>query len=178
MSVTLTGTVQITIPTGGPCNCVSCPGGAAPTLTTINPGAGPEAGGTTVTLTGTDLTGATAVSFGATPATSFTVDSATQITAVAPAGSGTVQVTVTTASGTSNAVFYSYVPAPALTSVSPSSGSAAGGTTVTLTGTGSDQPPSHHTNRSRGPATASRATPPHSNPPHPSPPPDPPQNGR
>ncbi|MBF6223139.1 IPT/TIG domain-containing protein [Nocardia abscessus] len=136
VSVTLTGTVQITIPTGGPCNCVPCPGGAAPTLTTINPGAGPEAGGTTVTLTGTDLTGATAVSFSATPATSFTVDSATQITAVVPTGSGTVQVTVTTASGTSNAVFYSYVPAPALTSVSPSSGSAAGGTTVTLTGTG------------------------------------------
>ncbi|WP_373281249.1 hypothetical protein, partial [Nocardia testacea] len=31
-------------------------------------------------LTGTNLTGATAVSFGATPATSFVVDSDTQIT--------------------------------------------------------------------------------------------------
>ncbi|MGY2126624.1 IPT/TIG domain-containing protein [Nocardia gipuzkoensis] len=134
VSVTLTGTVQITIPTGGPCNCVPCPGGAAPTLTTINPGAGPEAGGTTVTLTGTDLTGATAVSFGATPATSFTVDSATQITAVAPTGSGTVQVTVTTASGTSNAVFYSYVPA--LASIFQFQGPEAGGHLVYLNGTG------------------------------------------
>ncbi|WP_217999341.1 IPT/TIG domain-containing protein, partial [Nocardia exalbida] len=60
--------------------------------------------GTTVVLTGTNLTGATAVSFGATPATSFTVDSATQITAVTPAGTGTVLVTATTAGGTSNGV--------------------------------------------------------------------------
>ena len=40
-----------------------------------------------VTITGTGLTGATAVKFGATAATSFTVDTATQITATAPAGS-------------------------------------------------------------------------------------------
>ncbi|WP_245171220.1 IPT/TIG domain-containing protein, partial [Streptomyces decoyicus] len=74
-----------------------------PTLTSVTPTSGPTAGGTTVTLTGTGFTGATAVRFGATPA-SFVVNSATQITATAPAGSGTVQVTVTGPGGTSNGV--------------------------------------------------------------------------
>ncbi len=43
-----------------------------PTVTSISPTAGPLAGGTTVTVTGTNLTGATAVDFGSTPATNFT----------------------------------------------------------------------------------------------------------
>jgi hypothetical protein len=38
----------------------------------------------TVVITGTNFTGATAVRFGAVPATSFTVESATQITAISP----------------------------------------------------------------------------------------------
>ena len=49
-----------------------------------------------MTITGTNFTGATAVKFGATNAASFTVNSATSITATSPAGSGTVDVTVTT----------------------------------------------------------------------------------
>ena len=44
----------------------------------------PGGGGTSVTITGTNFTGATAVTFGGIAATSFTVNSATQITAVAP----------------------------------------------------------------------------------------------
>ncbi|MFF7943511.1 beta strand repeat-containing protein [Nocardia gamkensis] len=131
------GTVQVTVTTpGGTSNGVSYTYLPVPTLTSITPGSGPAAGGTTVILTGTNLTGTTAVTFGATAATSFTVNSSTQITAIAPASSGTVQVTATTAGGTSNGVPYTYVPAPALTSVTPNSGPAAGGTTVTLTGTG------------------------------------------
>jgi|GEM_PF-3023375 len=75
---------------------------AVPTVTEISPTSGPTAGGTSVTITGTNFTGATAVSFGATNAASFTVDSATQITAVSPArAAGTVDITVTTAGGTS-----------------------------------------------------------------------------
>ena len=55
-----------------------------------------------MTITGTDFTGATAVKFGTTAATGFTVNSATSITATAPAGAaGTVDVTVTTPGGTS-----------------------------------------------------------------------------
>jgi hypothetical protein len=73
----------------------------APTVTGISPAAGPSAGGTSVTITGTNFTGATAVNFGATPATSLNVISATSITAVSPAGTGTVDITVVTPGGTS-----------------------------------------------------------------------------
>ena len=58
----------------------------APTVTALSPTHGAAAGGNTVTITGTDLTGATAVNFGANAATGFTVDNATTITATAPAG--------------------------------------------------------------------------------------------
>ncbi len=78
--------------------------GAVPAVTTLSPTTGPVAGGTSVTITGTAFTGATAVKFGSTAATSFTVNSATAITAKAPAGSsGMVEVTVTTPYGTSPA---------------------------------------------------------------------------
>ncbi|MGY2031528.1 beta strand repeat-containing protein [Nocardia gipuzkoensis] len=122
---------------GGTSNRVSYSYAGVPSLSSVSPNQGPTSGGNTVTLTltGSNLTGATAVTFGATAATSFTVNSATQITAVAPAGTGTVQVTATTPGGTSGSVFYTYTPLPALTAVNPSSGPAAGGTTVTLTGT-------------------------------------------
>ncbi|MCZ0983113.1 PxKF domain-containing protein [Streptomyces diastatochromogenes] len=73
-----------------------------PALTGVSPYSGPETGGTSVTLTGTGFTDATAVHFGSAPASSFTVLSDTQITATAPAGTpGAVDVTVTTPAGTS-----------------------------------------------------------------------------
>ena len=130
------GTVQVTVTTdGGTSNGVPYTYAVAPTLTSVSPDQGPAAGGTSVTLTGTGFTGVSAVSFGAMAATSFVVDSATQITAVAPAGTGTVQVTVTTVGGTSNGVLYSYVAVPTLISVNPIAGPVVGGTNVTLTGT-------------------------------------------
>ncbi|MBT0768317.1 IPT/TIG domain-containing protein [Kineosporia sp. J2-2] len=111
-----------------------------PVITSITPVRGPTAGGTTVTITGTSLANATAVSFGGTAATSFSADSATQVTAVAPAGSaGQIDVRVTTAGGQSDVVTadqYTYVAAPAVTSISPAVGALAGGTVVTVTGTG------------------------------------------
>jgi hypothetical protein len=82
------------------------------------------------------------VSFGATAATTFTVNSATSITATSPAeGASTVDVRVTTTGGTSavsqpaDQFTFSLPPAPTVTGVSPSTGSTAGGTTVTITGT-------------------------------------------
>ena len=69
---------------------------AAPTVTSVSPTTGPAAGGTTVTITGTGLHRGHRGEFGTTPATAFTVNSATPITATAPAGTGTVDVTVTT----------------------------------------------------------------------------------
>lgn len=74
---------------------------SGPSVTSISPSSGTTAGGTQVTITGTDLAGATAVYFGANPATIYS-DSLTQIVVINPAGSvGTVDVTVTTPSGTS-----------------------------------------------------------------------------
>src|SRR5262249_25299785 len=58
----------------------------APTVTGLSVPSGPTAGGTTVVITGTNLNGATAVSFKGTAASSFTIDSATQITAITAAG--------------------------------------------------------------------------------------------
>ena len=107
-----------------------------PTITAITPSSGPASGGTTVTITGSNLTGATAVKFGSTAATSFTVNSDSQISAVAPAGSaGTVDITVTTPVGTSvtsNADQFTYlVSAPTATTLAASSVT---GTTATLNG--------------------------------------------
>jgi len=87
------------------------------TVTALSPRRGPEGGGTSVTITGTRLLGASAVQFGSTPASSFEVVSETQIDAVSPAGSGAVQVTVSTPEGTSAATpasEFTYLSAPAV----------------------------------------------------------------
>ena len=73
----------------------------APIVTGVNPGQGAPAGGTSVTITGLQMTNITGVSFGSTPAASFTQNSSTQITAVSPAGTGTVDILLTNAQGTS-----------------------------------------------------------------------------
>lgn len=75
-------------------------GSNLPTVTSISPALGPEAGGTEVRIEGTDLAGATAVRFGSNTA-SFAINTSTSITAIAPPGSGMVDITVTTPSGTS-----------------------------------------------------------------------------
>ncbi|MGW7753810.1 IPT/TIG domain-containing protein [Streptomyces violaceusniger] len=110
---------------------------AAPVLTALSPASGPTSGGNTVTITGTNLTSATQVLFGANPATILT-NTPTQITATAPAGTSTTNVTVTTPSGTSNPLTYTYTtnPAPTITNLNPPNGPTTGGNTITITGTG------------------------------------------
>lgn len=106
-----------------------------PTLTSFSPTAG--AVGTSITLTGTALTGTTAVRFGALTASSYTVLSDTQVRAVVPTGavSAPLQVTTPTGTATSTASFtVAPSPVPTLTSFTPATGPA--GTGVTLTGTG------------------------------------------
>jgi hypothetical protein len=72
------------------------------TVSSVSPGSGPTSGDTTVIITGTNFGGATAVDFGGMPAISFVINSATQITAVSPAGAaGSANVTVVTPGGTS-----------------------------------------------------------------------------
>jgi putative transposon-encoded protein len=93
--------------------------GGAPSVTSISPSSGTTAGGTTVTITGTNFTGATEVLFGSVAATSFAVDSATQITAVSPAEpAGAQDINVTTPGGSSPATvddeFTYTVPPPVL----------------------------------------------------------------
>jgi hypothetical protein len=110
-----------------------------PVILTVTPTTGAAAGGlTTVTITGTDFTGATAVNFGATAVTTFTVDATgTTITIAAanePAGTGIVNITVTTPVGTSNPVPFTY--GPYIAKISPTSGPTGGGNQVIITGRG------------------------------------------
>ena len=99
-----------------------------PAVTGLSPVSGSTAGGASVAITGTDFTDASAVTFGDADATSFTVESSTLITAVAPPhDAGTVSVKVTTPSGSSTDTSaddyqYAQVTVPTITGVSPASG--------------------------------------------------------
>ncbi len=111
-STTLTGTVGA----GGDWLLqIVTTGGATPTLTLVAPATGSTAGGTACTLTGTDFTGVTGVTFGGTAATGVTFVSATSITCTSPAGAaGAVSVVVTTPAGSNvaNTLFTYVAPAP------------------------------------------------------------------
>ncbi len=138
------GTYDITVTTPGGTSATSAADQytyvAAPTVTSVSPNTGTTGGGTTVTITGTGLSGATAVTFGGSPAIGYTVNSGTQITATAPSGSaGTVDIRVTTVGGTSAISAsdqFTYVAAPAVTAVSPIAGPTGGGMTVVISGSG------------------------------------------
>lgn len=69
-----------------------------PTITNFTPTS--TCAGEEVVITGTNFTGATEVNFNGVAATSFTVDSDTQITAIVPSGITTGKITVTTPGGT------------------------------------------------------------------------------
>ncbi len=121
--------------------------GTGPAVTGLDPTSGPVAGGNTVTITGTNLTGVTGVSFGATPATGFTFVSDTTVTATAPPGAvGTVGVSVTTPDGTSPdtpADDYTYTEAsaaPTITSPDSATFTAGVGGTFGVTTTGTPIP--------------------------------------
>jgi hypothetical protein len=73
-----------------------------PVVTNVAPTSGPPTGGTAVTITGSGFTGATKVFFGPVAATSFTVVSGSQVTAVSPAQAASVRYVVVTTPGGSN----------------------------------------------------------------------------
>lgn len=88
--------------------------GTGPSITSISPTSGAEAGGDSVVITGTNLTGAMAVNFGPAAATTFSIDSDTQITATTPPGTGTgLAVVVQGPVSASNSASFSYTPAAA-----------------------------------------------------------------
>jgi hypothetical protein len=83
---------------------------ALPTLTLLSPATGLV--GTQVTISGTNLSGATAVRFNGTAASSLVVNSATSLTATVPTGATTGNVTVTMPCGTSNGVVFTVTTSP------------------------------------------------------------------
>jgi hypothetical protein len=135
------GTVDVTVATPGGTSATSSADQFAyvmPSVTSISPNAGPVAGAQNVTIHGTNLTGATHVSFATAAATNVTLVSDTELTATTPAhAAGTVDVTATTPKGTStvsSADRYTYDAVPAVSAIAPASGGQ--GTVVTITGTG------------------------------------------
>ncbi|MFL5952559.1 MAG: IPT/TIG domain-containing protein [Gaiellaceae bacterium] len=108
---------------------------AAPVVSTFTPGSG--APGTTVTVTGSGFSGASAVTFNGVAST-FSVGPDTQLTATVPASATTGPIAVTTAglTGTTSTAFtVTAAPAkPSIASFSPTSGKA--GTVVTISGSG------------------------------------------
>lgn len=102
----------------------------SPGISTFNP---TSAGtGTEVTITGTNLDGATSVSFGGVTASSFTVVSATTIKAVVGVGaSGNIQIV--TPNGNASLGGFVYTTLPTITSFDPATGGQ--GSVITITGT-------------------------------------------
>ena len=137
------GTVAVTVTTPAGTTAVSAAMQytyeTQPVVTALGTASGPATGGTSVVIIGSGFTGVTDVLFGDTAAAGFTVNGDTQITARAPAGSGTVDVTVANAVGTSTASAadrFTYIARPVVSALTPSHGPLAGGTSVVITGTG------------------------------------------
>ncbi len=139
-----TRTVSVTSP-NGTSNTVnfSVTALAAPTLTSISPNRGVRSSTVSVTLIGSNLSGATAITVsGGTgngvTVSGITVQSATSVTATftisATATLSTRNVTITTQGGPSNAV--QFTVGPAVTGVSPSSGVRGTSVPVTISGFG------------------------------------------
>jgi uncharacterized repeat protein (TIGR01451 family) len=107
-----------------------------PVVTQISPMFGATAGGTVVTITGSNFTGVTGVAFGANAGTSVVCATANQCTATSPAGSGTVSVRVANSSGTSAntaADDFTYTaPATACTTFSPATNFMVGSSPVSV----------------------------------------------
>jgi hypothetical protein len=128
-----TGKISVTTAGGTATSANSFTVTDPPTISSFNPTSG--VAGTSVTITGTNFTGATAVKFNATAAANFTVNSATQITATVGNGTTTGKITVTTPTGSALSAtnFTVNVPAPTVTALNPGSGPV--GTAVVITGT-------------------------------------------
>ena len=128
-----TGKITVTTPEGSATSAANFTVIPPPTLDSFTPTSGLI--GQVVTLYGTNFTGTTAVAFNDIDATSFTVESATSITAIVPTGATTGKITVTTPYGTvSSETNFSVFANLTLTEFSPTKGGV--GQVVTITGTG------------------------------------------
>ena len=100
---------------GGEGGSPTAPPPAPPTVSAVSPTNGPLAGGTAVSIAGTNFVGITAVRFGASQLQNLSVVSGTQITGNVPAGAGSGAADVTVASSSHGngtcAGCYTYNPA-------------------------------------------------------------------
>lgn len=118
---------------------LGAPAGDPPSISGIDPAQGPAGGFTPVAIDGLGFTGTNSVKFAGVEAISFTVNSATSITAVTPPGAQftLADVTVTDPDGSDTLVqayFYSFDPPPDITTVTPNQGDVGGGTRVEVSG--------------------------------------------
>ena len=113
-----------------------------PIIDSLNPAAGPTTGGSIVIITGKNFTAPLSISFGTTPALSFNINSATQITVLSPPHSTAeaVDVRLTKGSDVSPvgvATKFTYSSAvPVITLLTPNQGSTVGGYDVVISGLG------------------------------------------
>jgi hypothetical protein len=105
-----------------------------PGVARFSPPSGPI--GTSVTINGTGLIQTTKVTFGGAPATTFTVNSDSKITATVPSGAKTGKLAVTTPGGSATSAG-TFSVTPTILNFSPPSGKV--GTVVTINGTGLTQ---------------------------------------
>ena len=109
----------------------------APTAASITPTEGPTAGGTAVTLTGTNFVPGAAVFVGGVRRRTSRSSTRPPHVPDAPHAAGVVDIIVTTAGGTGTLPFaFTYIALPTATALSPNLGPTSGGTLVTVTGSG------------------------------------------
>ncbi|MGE3423024.1 MAG: IPT/TIG domain-containing protein [Dehalococcoidia bacterium] len=113
-----------------------------PIVDSINPDNGPTTGASIVVLTGKNFAAPLSITFGGVPATSFNVNSATQITVLSPSNPVAAPVDVVVTKGTDvspigpNTKFTYLSAVPVVTAIAPNTGSTFGGTDITITGVG------------------------------------------
>jgi hypothetical protein len=113
------GTIGVTTPKGRGWSSSSF--SPLPTIGSFSPGRG--VAGKQVTITGSNLADASAVSFNGVGAGRFTVISPTQITATVPAAATTGKLSVVTPAGSASSTTL-FMPSPAIASVTPGHGRA------------------------------------------------------
>jgi hypothetical protein len=127
-AITSPGPITVTTPDGTATSTASF--GIGPVISGFSPTRGKV--GTSVAITGSLFTGATAVKFNGATAT-YTVTSDTTITATVPTAASTGKIAVIVSGTTARSPTPFYV-VPTITNFTPTSGTT--GTTVTITGTG------------------------------------------
>jgi hypothetical protein len=112
--------------------------GSSVAFTSVSPQSVPTAGGSVITMTGSNFKSGASVNFGGTNCAAVTFISGAQLNAMAPPhAAGIVNIAVTNPDGTNATLSgaFTYSAAPTVSSISPSSGPTTGGTPVTIFGT-------------------------------------------